>query len=99
MAEAAQSTLISFKREFDNQLTCSVCLDMYNVPKTLPCHHSFCLECIQGLKVEIKVYNLIHFIKAILIFDISLFRMRSNTSNVPHAVMNIHYLRKVLLIL
>ena len=46
MAEAPLS-LSSFKDQFDDQLTCSVCLDQYTNPKTLPCHHSFCLECIR----------------------------------------------------
>ena len=31
------------------ELTCSVCLDQYTNPKTLPCLHSFCLKCIEAL--------------------------------------------------
>ena len=37
----------SFKEQFDNQLTCTVCLDQYTDPKVLPCIHSFYLKCIQ----------------------------------------------------
>ena len=44
-----------FQQQFDDQLTCSVCLDQYTNPKTLPCLHSFCLKCIEPLQVEIKV--------------------------------------------
>ena len=35
--------------KLEEQLTCSVCLDIYTNPKTLPCHHSFCQECLEGL--------------------------------------------------
>ncbi|XP_076452463.1 tripartite motif-containing protein 2-like [Babylonia areolata] len=29
--------------------TCAVCLESYRNPKFLPCHHTFCAPCIQGL--------------------------------------------------
>ena len=48
-------TLGSFKEQFDDQLTCNVCLGQYTNPKTLPCLHSFCLKCIQPLPIIKKV--------------------------------------------
>ena len=33
-------------------LTCSVCLEVYSNPKTLPCHHSFCQTCLEKLPKE-----------------------------------------------
>ena len=30
-------------------LTCSICFEIYKDPKTLPCLHSFCKECIDNL--------------------------------------------------
>ena len=55
MAEPLPSSLSEFQKQFDDQLTCNVCLEQYANPKTLPCHHSFCLKCIEQLPVEIKV--------------------------------------------
>ncbi len=30
-------------------LTCAVCLDFLKIPKILPCHHSFCLVCLENV--------------------------------------------------
>ena len=38
--------------KLEEQLKCSVCLDLYTNPKTLPCLHSFCQECLEGLPQE-----------------------------------------------
>ena len=51
MAEQSSTAL----KELDEQLTCSVCLDQYTNPKTLQCHHSFCLTCIERLPQEPQV--------------------------------------------
>ena len=45
-----------FKMEqFDQLLTCCVCLDRYRNPKLLPCQHSYCMEpCMEGLVDYVK---------------------------------------------
>uniref|UniRef100_A0A1X7UGD1 RING-type domain-containing protein n=1 Tax=Amphimedon queenslandica TaxID=400682 RepID=A0A1X7UGD1_AMPQE len=40
--------------KLEEQLTCPVCLDHYTNPKTLPCHHSFCEHCLEGLPLDKK---------------------------------------------
>ena len=39
--------------KLDSQLTCAVCLDRYTDPRTLPCAHSYCKDCINRLPVEL----------------------------------------------
>ena len=45
MAVESSSGLLKLEKE----LTCPVCLEEYTNPKILPCHHSFCQECLEGL--------------------------------------------------
>jgi len=41
--------------QFDQLLTCCVCLDRYRTPKMLPCQHNYCLEpCMEGLVDYVK---------------------------------------------
>ena len=46
------ATLPSALKELEQQLTCPVCLDIYTNPKSLPCLHSFCQHCLEGLPVN-----------------------------------------------
>ena len=40
---------MALKRRVAEIATCSICLENYKSPRTLPCLHSFCLKCLQGL--------------------------------------------------
>ena len=40
--------------KLEEQLTCPVCFDRYTNPKTLPCLHSFCEHCLEGLSLDKK---------------------------------------------
>ena len=53
MAERPSSPLLALDK-LEGQLTCPVCLDQYDNPKTLPCLHSFCLKCIQQLPLKLE---------------------------------------------
>ena len=35
-----------------DQLNCAVCLERFVDPRTLPCHHSFCLRCLGSVQRE-----------------------------------------------
>ena len=38
-----------------DNLTCPVCYRLYNKPKYLPCHHSYCQECLERMQVQSKI--------------------------------------------
>ena len=40
-----------FKEE---QLTCSICFEIYDEPKTLPCHHYFCRSCLELVPLKLR---------------------------------------------
>ncbi|XP_019853974.1 PREDICTED: heat shock cognate 71 kDa protein-like [Amphimedon queenslandica] len=44
-------------KKLEEQLTCSVCLELYTNPRILPCHHSFCLKCLEGVPLCPKPEN------------------------------------------
>ena len=54
MATKPSSSSPGLRRKLDKELTCPVCLDHYTNPKILPCHHSFCQHCLEGLPLDKK---------------------------------------------
>ena len=52
MAEKAIPSSTSALKKLEEQLTCAICLDLYTNPKTLPCLHSFCQQCLEGLPLD-----------------------------------------------
>ncbi|XP_078679546.1 tripartite motif-containing protein 3-like [Branchiostoma floridae x Branchiostoma belcheri] len=44
MAEAVRSRLCGRTKE---ELSCAICLEMFYMPKVLPCKHTFCQDCLQ----------------------------------------------------
>ena len=35
-------------KQIEEEITCSICSELFKEPKTLPCLHTFCKECIQA---------------------------------------------------
>ena len=57
MAERKTSSTQVLKK-LEEQLTCPICLEQFINPKILPCFHSFCLHCLQGVAPELVEGNL-----------------------------------------
>ena len=51
MAVPSTSSSTALKK-LEEQFTCAMCLDLYTNPKTLPCLHSFCQQCLEGLPLR-----------------------------------------------
>uniref|UniRef100_A0A1X7UM64 RING-type domain-containing protein n=1 Tax=Amphimedon queenslandica TaxID=400682 RepID=A0A1X7UM64_AMPQE len=54
MSAKPLSPLPGLRLKLEEQLTCPVCLEHYTNPKTLPCLHSFCEHCLEGLPLDKK---------------------------------------------
>ncbi len=53
ISEIMASSSIATKK-LEDQLTCPICLDEYDDPRTLQCLHSFCTKCLQRLPLVNK---------------------------------------------
>ena len=54
---APGSTKEALSKKLNSQLTCAICLERYTDPRTLPCAHSYCKDCINDLPVELGRFN------------------------------------------
>ena len=54
MAEKAAFTASDALKQLEQQLTCPVCLERYTHPRTLPCLHGFCHQCLGHFPVVVE---------------------------------------------
>ena len=54
MATEKAPTASEALKNLEQQLTCPVCLDRYTQPRTLPCLHSFCHNCLAHFPVQVQ---------------------------------------------
>ena len=52
MAEKNTASTKALKK-LEEQLTCPICFEQFTNPKILPCFHSFCLHCLEGVGPEL----------------------------------------------
>ena len=48
-----QDPVEAISGKLNDQLTCNICLERYNNPRLLICHHAFCKDCIAQLQAQL----------------------------------------------
>ena len=57
MAHSLHGQEVVISKKIKDQLTCPICLDPYEDPRTLPCLHSFCAGCLEQLPQKAVVLD------------------------------------------